>query len=258
MSKQDTQAVVAKKCDYKGCTNKAIKVCGGCKLHWYCSLDCQKASWPNHRASCKKHKEQSLKPPKDLFAEALSYDEQISETKKAVDEANLSFYNTVKELAKEILLLIGVIIGPKGAMVKFRLAMDLNKPKKDGKVNLAFYKRNTQTIMVTFLDMSKHNVFLFTLIHEMLHAWFHLVAKYHPCVVDEVDQEEEGACELFAYLLLCKKFNPSYVITLVSTVETYNDAFNKLKKELKTPDDPSNLTYEQIKSLLHEYVKRRN
>ena len=253
------EVVVAEKCNYKDCPNIGTKLCGGCKLQRYCSLECQKNNWPEHRRMCKSHQKTSLlATKKNLFTEALSYDNQISEAKKAVDEANLTFYQTVKEAAKKILSTIGVIFGRGGVRVNFRLAKDLNKPKKDGKVNLAIYYRNTQTILVTFLDISKENVFLFTLIHEMLHAWFHQVAKYHPCVVDEVDQEEEGACELFAYLLLCKKFEPSYTITLVSNVELYKDAFKKLKKELKIPDDPSNLTYEEIKNLLHEYVKRRN
>lgn len=229
----------AKKCNYNGCKKKATLVCPGCNLKWYCGLECRNNDfWDKHMYVCNNK---------------VSYRE-----KKAVYKANLSFYQTFQQSAEKILRAIGVIFGQGGVRAKFRLAKDLNKLKKDGKVTLAFYCRDTQTIMVTFLDIRKKNEFLFTLIHEMLHAWFHQVAKYHTCVVDGVDQEEEGACELFAYLLLCKKFKPSYVITFVSTVKVYKDPFDKLKKELKIPDDPSKLTYEDIKHFLHEYVKRRN
>ena len=43
-------------CGREGCSNKnngSLKLCSGCKLVGYCSKDCQKASWKEHRKSCK-------------------------------------------------------------------------------------------------------------------------------------------------------------------------------------------------------------
>jgi len=37
-------------CDEK----KDLKLCGGCKLVIFCSVDCQRADWPSHRDFCKK------------------------------------------------------------------------------------------------------------------------------------------------------------------------------------------------------------
>lgn len=37
-------------CVKPNCTNR----CGNCKAIYYCSIDCQKADWPRHKANCKK------------------------------------------------------------------------------------------------------------------------------------------------------------------------------------------------------------
>jgi tetratricopeptide (TPR) repeat protein len=38
----------------KDSPGKALLCCGGCKSSWYCSRDCQKSDYKNHKATCKK------------------------------------------------------------------------------------------------------------------------------------------------------------------------------------------------------------
>ncbi|KAJ7232184.1 hypothetical protein B0H12DRAFT_203108 [Mycena haematopus] len=50
---------VLRECGNSECTNKEERVgqwqkCAGCKQEWYCSRNCQKAHWPDHKESCKK------------------------------------------------------------------------------------------------------------------------------------------------------------------------------------------------------------
>lgn len=36
------------------CARQCEQLCSGCKKNYYCSVECQKADWPNHKDSCKK------------------------------------------------------------------------------------------------------------------------------------------------------------------------------------------------------------
>jgi len=39
-------------CCRKGCPRLGRKRCGVCRACYYCSVDCQKAAWPEHKLSC--------------------------------------------------------------------------------------------------------------------------------------------------------------------------------------------------------------
>jgi tetratricopeptide (TPR) repeat protein len=41
------------KCGNPTCDKVGVKVCSACSSVWYCSGDCQKAHWPNHKGPCK-------------------------------------------------------------------------------------------------------------------------------------------------------------------------------------------------------------
>jgi len=53
-----------KKCE--GCGNSAGKRCTGCYMAWYCSGDCLKSDWANHKESCLARRKEYLKV-KDTF-----------------------------------------------------------------------------------------------------------------------------------------------------------------------------------------------
>ncbi|KAL1718149.1 hypothetical protein EV715DRAFT_201727 [Schizophyllum commune] len=43
-------------CTYVKCNKPGeLRKCSKCQLAWYCSRDCQKADWPEHRKTCKDH-----------------------------------------------------------------------------------------------------------------------------------------------------------------------------------------------------------
>jgi hypothetical protein len=43
---------VLKACDQCGSTDKKIKKCSQCHFGQYCSTDCQRAAWPDHKQGC--------------------------------------------------------------------------------------------------------------------------------------------------------------------------------------------------------------
>lgn len=51
-----TSSLAPAKCGNKACTKKVketdLKACGGCRTKKYCSKDCQKADWKEHKAAC--------------------------------------------------------------------------------------------------------------------------------------------------------------------------------------------------------------
>ncbi|KAH6912043.1 hypothetical protein BKA70DRAFT_1266388 [Coprinopsis sp. MPI-PUGE-AT-0042] len=72
-SNPDVKAVVLKKCsnEVQGCRVREgdvaqFKRCSACRLVSYCSVSCQKAHWPKHKAACKQH--QQVKATSKAFA----------------------------------------------------------------------------------------------------------------------------------------------------------------------------------------------
>lgn len=53
ISADNNFAQITAKCANLGCTNPGTKRCAQCKLIHYCSQECQKAHWPNHKVNCK-------------------------------------------------------------------------------------------------------------------------------------------------------------------------------------------------------------
>lgn len=45
---------VERVCSKPGCTNVSQSQCSGCGEEFYCSKECQKQHWPEHKAKCKK------------------------------------------------------------------------------------------------------------------------------------------------------------------------------------------------------------
>jgi len=52
------------RCDNVNCReiNKPLKKCSTCKSVSYCSKNCQKVNWPNHRINCKRSEENTSGP----------------------------------------------------------------------------------------------------------------------------------------------------------------------------------------------------
>lgn len=48
------------------CDKDATKHCGKCKAKWYCSADCQKKNWPEHKKTCKEPFHVVEIPPDDV------------------------------------------------------------------------------------------------------------------------------------------------------------------------------------------------
>eukprot|EP00536_Pseudo-nitzschia_multiseries_P012945 jgi/Psemu1/33633/gm1.33633_g len=40
-------------CDRKGCDKLATKSCVRCKVTWYCSRECQRKEWKEHKKNCR-------------------------------------------------------------------------------------------------------------------------------------------------------------------------------------------------------------
>eukprot|EP00808_Paulinella_micropora_P018860 g20361.t1 len=51
-----TAQPMCKQCGAAGSTDKALSRCAACQLVSYCSRECQKVDWPQHKAACKPHK----------------------------------------------------------------------------------------------------------------------------------------------------------------------------------------------------------
>ena len=55
---QDTIKILEKPetnlCDNPVCFNYEVKPCSGCRLVYYCSIECQKLDWKNHKQLCVK------------------------------------------------------------------------------------------------------------------------------------------------------------------------------------------------------------
>ena len=48
-------------CQNENCnTSSKTKKCAGCQSSWYCSMECQKVDWPNHKAECKEIQQDRL------------------------------------------------------------------------------------------------------------------------------------------------------------------------------------------------------
>ena len=43
-----------KACNQCGATDIKLNLCSRCKRAWYCSPECQRAAWLNHKADCRK------------------------------------------------------------------------------------------------------------------------------------------------------------------------------------------------------------
>ena len=52
-------------CSNKNCSNKGALMCSRCKKQYYCSSECQKLDWSNHRTECKAQKAQKAQKAKD-------------------------------------------------------------------------------------------------------------------------------------------------------------------------------------------------
>jgi len=251
-------------CSAPDCSESVSKRCGRYRIARYCSSECQKAHWKEHKLTCHKQKKaEKLKTPtvkKSIsFFESISYTTQDEEWKVNEDirkavllKVFTCSYNDAKvELAK-----ILVIIGQNGARVKPRLSFRSGVSSTSG-VELGYYEPKTREIIVRNFDPDNSHPLLMTLIHELMHAWFHQVAVYPKDMEEKVDKQEEGACEFFAFILLAKKFNSSYARSLVSKAPLYAEAFEKLHKKLKPPEDASVITYQEIQDYLYKYVKSR-
>ena len=51
--KQQQQPLSSKECSRDGCQNRGRHKCGDCRKTRYCSKDCQKEDWINHKKNCK-------------------------------------------------------------------------------------------------------------------------------------------------------------------------------------------------------------
>jgi len=96
---------VAKKVDdYKkceGCKCPAGKRCSGCYLAWYCSGECQKGDWSNHKGSCKARRNEYVEV-EDTFnswgeIETSSY--QVVKIKMALNDRCLFINNKEKSIS---------------------------------------------------------------------------------------------------------------------------------------------------------------
>lgn len=47
-------------CQNDECNETKTKKCAGCQSSWYCSMECQKVDWPNHKAECKEIQQDRL------------------------------------------------------------------------------------------------------------------------------------------------------------------------------------------------------
>jgi hypothetical protein len=46
------QGKAKRTCDMPGCLNSGVKLCSRCRDASYCSVECNRAAWPSHKARC--------------------------------------------------------------------------------------------------------------------------------------------------------------------------------------------------------------
>jgi len=68
----------AKKCGAKGCTKDATLVCEQCRGIRYCSLQCQKASWSEHKNWCTRVEVRTRDPTSELGKQMLKINADLS------------------------------------------------------------------------------------------------------------------------------------------------------------------------------------
>lgn len=241
-------------CGNPGCVNLAFQRCSRCKKMPYCSPGCQATHWQiGHKKDCAK----KVSPSSAFTAVfAAAIDHSDIEKKWEVDEgkrrqAQLEILIRIWEHAKHHLGKIGVKTKVP-VRLSFEKAPDDNTKKKE----LGHYDPIKERILIRDFTPSDENDLLWTIIHELLHGWFHKTLAY-PRGWDKVDEEEEGACEVFTHLLLSKRFNCVYSLSIhESHIELYRTSFKKLCEKLKI-DCSRVYEYDQIRTFLDTYIRIR-
>ena len=84
-------AALKRRCSGCGKEKTGMKPCGGCRQAWYCDKECQKKSWPTHKAYC----QQVTKETSELAHRMkFSFDEKVSMNEHGVGKFLYYWGNT--------------------------------------------------------------------------------------------------------------------------------------------------------------------
>jgi hypothetical protein len=67
-------------CSNSGCEKVSTKKCSGCEEVGYCSQQCQKLNWPDHKAACKVSEKKTKKETKSPISSIVPPPPSIAST----------------------------------------------------------------------------------------------------------------------------------------------------------------------------------
>jgi hypothetical protein len=94
------------------CGKKVVSICSSCYSGYYCSQECQRVAWPQHKLSCAQIKNTTVRNP--WYAPVSPTEPAPIDPKHASDESvyeDLKFVNTTRGPKGESLLHIAVVAG---------------------------------------------------------------------------------------------------------------------------------------------------